>query len=1358
MSKIIDNIKGFLFSNRKRTIITVFALLLVSFGIGYFVFAEDDPYKDKMTITNTSVSIVDGTVNNDGNIDTCTGVNGQCLAGEDNSLNNKIVRNFDSIIYKVAFKLDYKESYTGDKSDSLTRNVDIHIYIPRGVYSAISSDIEGDHVDPNDQPDETIDGYDHFVIHRDKININNTPEQNTTSINVSIVSKNGDKILPIIKVKESTDTTKFSDIPDVLTSGDTVTVTAEENYAIKLYPGTVNKDEANDTSEIPVGVLLYLPKDANKGIKGIQVPKEISFNMDIKYTKGEGAIYTNSSISDYKENIGLNVPNLEFEYTEDISNASSKDLPSDEGTSAKREIKYQNIKYHTVNNEINLNEGIEGADKDMVIYLSSKVFVVQVERNGKIDTTLSFTATNGVKTLSNTILIDDNYDPFVGEYLSKIDFINENNISINPGEEIQYTTPGQAMYNYNEEFYIQDTITYAEKSGDVLEKGLTNYIKVDPDLIKLVDVGNINNEDLDYYIEIEKKGNNDQNTNTSGDDVPFNVSYGVGEWTKSNFEIKDGAPKYCPTSVPTDKDQLMNLYGGPCIKEKDNTIKWYNSISDAASVQAEDKIILFKFDFTDKYYNATETRIRLKGKIVSNIDNVGTTTQVVSRGTTIFDNEIYYLSETSQRDLKNVSDNPYPNYIKSTYDLTNKVFNDGTNLPSGKYGNSILITPFKSTIGSTIITDSNDSEKNTIFSGITDPLSIKINPVIYKSDSNAAFTSAAVTVYLPAELELDIQKNDKIPISTMPTQETIDGKLYNKYTYQYTDANEDEVEELKKGIIKTLVLHAYIDISTTDNTEVNVISVIDANMKTNRNAVENFDSITPVETRTYKTPITLRNTKVIGTLGKVSPSFFEKNGVMTYNMRAANISGKAADLTLLKILPYNGDGLGDGTSYNGSISVKINENLPEGYTVYYTKTSANTIISNELNSSSLNGWNQWTNYTSNISGITAIKITAPEISNNGYFASRSGINITMTTSENSDGDEYNNNFYILQKGIINCENELEGGCSSSTTSNSTTPYASNISYSSVYNRSISGYAFEDYDYDGLYSSGENRLKDIPVEVYKLSATQFDSKDPINAISNNDELVAETTTDKNGSYKVKGLAQGNYYVKYTFDCEKYTVTEKNKQAQVNSGDTSQIDSDASMVANTCSAVSNIITLNNEKTEAENIDLGLRIRQNFDVTIKKYITNVTVNSTKGTTSYDYDNETKVKIDVKNLKNTSFRVTYKFVIENSKYFPGTIGQIVESIPDGMTFDPTLPENDGWYMSDNFLYYTKYSKTYILPDEKYYMTVVLDLKTDNGGDYINVIAAQDLKIMDTTLNLLEGVQIADYNSALDTNNTKEQ
>ena len=105
----------------------------------------------------------------------------------------------------------------------------------------------------------------------------------------------------------------------------------------------------------------------------------------------------------------------------------------------------------------------------------------------------------------------------------------------------------------------------------------------------------------------------------------------------------------------------------------------------------------------------------------------------------------------------------------------------------------------------------------------------------------------------------------------------------------------------------------------------------------------------------------------------------------------------------------------------------------------------------------------------------------------------------------------------------------------------------------------------------------------------------------------------------------------------------------------------MDSDAEMLSGTCAAVSNIITLDNDKINSLNIDLGLRVRQVFDVSVNKYITNVTVTSNKGVESHDYDNKKQVRLDLRNLKNTSFKVVYTIELENTKYFPGTIGNII-------------------------------------------------------------------------------------------------
>ena len=59
--------------------------------------------------------------------------------------------------------------------------------------------------------------------------------------------------------------------------------------------------------------------------------------------------------------------------------------------------------------------------------------------------------------------------------------------------------------------------------------------------------------------------------------------------------------------------------------------------------------------------------------------------------------------------------------------------------------------------------------------------------------------------------------------------------------------------------------------------------------------------------------------------------------------------------------------------------------------------------------------------------------------------------------------------------------------------------------------------------------------------------------------------------------------------------------------------------------------------------------------------------------------------------------------------------------------------------YESNGKLYYSYLNKSLIMPGEKYPITIVLDLKTDTGGDYINFVAANNLQIKPVVTNFLE-------------------
>ena len=72
-------------------------------------------------------------------------------------------------------------------------------------------------------------------------------------------------------------------------------------------------------------------------------------------------------------------------------------------------------------------------------------------------------------------------------------------------------------------------------------------------------------------------------------------------------------------------------------------------------------------------------------------------------------------------------------------------------------------------------------------------------------------------------------------------------------------------------------------------------------------------------------------------------------------------------------------------------------------------------------------------------------------------------------------------------------------------------------------------------------------------------------------------------------------------------------------------------------------------------------------------------------------------------------------------------------------MSFDSSLKENYGWSGENGILYYSGLTNTLIMPDEKYYFQIKLSLSGEEAGDYINVISAGDLKLMETTESGIE-------------------
>jgi hypothetical protein len=107
---------------------------------------------------------------------------------------------------------------------------------------------------------------------------------------------------------------------------------------------------------------------------------------------------------------------------------------------------------------------------------------------------------------------------------------------------------------------LETNCEYGYSGGDALNS-FTNYVKVDNSAIKLTNFNKSDdsNTSIDAYLM-----NGD---NYIRPDEVSGVKFYYGEWNSNYFKIKSGAPSGCPSTLPSTKEEIMNLYGGPCIEK-----------------------------------------------------------------------------------------------------------------------------------------------------------------------------------------------------------------------------------------------------------------------------------------------------------------------------------------------------------------------------------------------------------------------------------------------------------------------------------------------------------------------------------------------------------------------------------------------------------------------------------------------------------------------------------------------------------------------------------------------------------------------------------------------------------------------
>ena len=734
-------------------------------------------------------------------------------------------------------------------------------------------------------------------------------------------------------------------------------------------------------------------------------------------------------------------------------------------------------------------------------------------------------------------------------------------------------------------------------------------------------------------------------------------------------------------------DQIMNLYGGPCIKGTNEAT--YNKLSDAVITNDDDNteipigkiIVQTKKDVVIP--DGAEVIIAVKAR-VKNVSDTSHNYQATTMITTSdYDtNLIYYAPQINDA----ISPN---NYIK-TYYRGNSVVDSNSNI-----GDSLKIVNYTLRQNITVTNTKSDGSVKTKYrttenETITYKVETKVNDnnMEVGADDTWYIKNIYVNVFIPNTLVYIPDSGLIEPISVT----TDNNGTYLRYQVVSPSDKTKPNMSIKDIYFKTKLVPTLSGRSTaitvTSNPEcINVNNEVDTTLWSGRNA----------EFTIYGTGVSeVIGTQSIGTSG----SIIEKNGTIDYVLNAYNNTGeRVTDYSLLDILPYNNDE--NGSKFSGTYTVKITSNSVSLDKFKCTKEEPYKITRNDDSI-----WEECSNISNDfVEGITGIRVDNVSIDADAYMGE---IIISLKTKDNKSSDSYNNRFL----GYTRVSNDN----------------ISNIINASVVNRSISGVAFLDSSCKGIKNENSTYISNIPVTLYKVVDGELNK-------------VGETVTNENGYYAFTNLSKGRYKIRTKYDTLKYDLALRYATEDTSlDSDAYQLDDEGTIEISDKSESSKGIVLYPPYNNITNMDIGLLPKQTFGFTMSKYITKIDLSYNGIIDTKNYENTSKVLINVKNSLKATAKVYYGISITNNSNKAGYINLVKEDIPEGFIFYEDYPENAGWFKTDDMLGNRSLENTVIYPNETVYLNIVLFMPArEEAGTFINTASVAEIseyKPIETVVN----------------------
>ena len=252
-----------------------------------------------------------------------------------------------------------------------------------------------------------------------------------------------------------------------------------------------------------------------------------------------------------------------------------------------------------------------------------------------------------------------------------------------------------------------------------------------------------------------------------------------------------------------------------------------------------------------------------------------------------------------------------------------------------------------------------------------------------------------------------------------------------------------------------------------------------------------------------------------------------------------------------------------------------------------------------------------------------------------------------------------------------------------------------------------------------------------IKTYKITGKVWNDQNKNNAKDSNEEgvdkvqvtlyegdtKIKSTVTDSLGKYRFTEVPVGNYTVVFNYNGKEYKAAQYKLANVAESANSDAIESEEGI------AVTDTISIRNSDIE---LNFGLQDRDEFDLSVAKYITKAIV-TTKGkekVEEYDSLDLAKLEIKSKELKNTTIKLEYKIVVSNIGNVDGTVETIKDYLPKALTF--TESENSNWKLgTDGVLYNEALRNTVIKPGESKEIKLVLNkvMTEDNTGTISNKV-----------------------------------